>query len=214
MAANLQELVEELAGRLERSVAIDDARLHLLAHSPHRGAVDRARAESIIRRPVPRELVDYVYTCRDDATGLYVVTPRADLGLDDTRVGYPILQQGSLLGFVWLLRSEGTTDDEHLADVERAAAEAAVLIHTEHLRAGSVRDRERELLERLLSEDEGARASAAAAIREEGLFTASAYSVIVAEVEARPADIRPTRTGSRSPRASPSCGAGAFRRMC
>ncbi|WP_457101248.1 PucR family transcriptional regulator [Microbacterium sp. P5_E9] len=184
MAANLQELVEELAGRLERSVAIDDARLHLLAHSPHRGDVDRARAESIIRRAVPRELVDHVYTCRDDATGLYLVTPRADLGLDDARVGYPILHQGSLLGFVWLLRSEGTTDDEHLDAAERAAAEAAALIHREHLRAGSVRDRERELLDRLLGDDDGARASAAAAIRAEGLFDAASFSVIVAEVAA------------------------------
>ena len=183
MAANLQELAEELADRLERSVAIDDARLRLLAHSPHRGEVDRARAESIIRRAVPRDLVDYVYTCRDDATGLFVVTPRADLGLDDTRVGYPILHHGSLLGIVWLLRSEGPTEGEQGDAAERAAAAAAVLIHREHLRGGSVRDRERELMERLLSEDEGVRAAAALAIREEGLFTAAAYSVIVAEVE-------------------------------
>lgn len=190
MAANLQELVEELAGRLDRSVAIDDARLRLLAHSPHRGHVDRARAESIIRREVPRELVDHVYTCRDAATGLYVVTPRADLGLDDTRVGYPILHQGSLLGFVWLLRSEGTADDEHLDAAQYAAAEAAVLIHREHLRGGSARERERELMDRLLGDDEGARASAADAIREEGVFTAAAYSVVVAEID-RPGG-RPT----------------------
>jgi len=190
MAANLQELAEELAEMLERSVAIDDARLRLLAHSPHRGEVDRARTESIIRRAVPRELVDYVYTCRDEATGLFVVTPRADLGLEDTRIGYPIVHQGSLLGFVWLLHSEGPADGEHQDAAEHAAAAAAVLIHREHLRGGSVRARDRELMDRLLGPDEGVRTAAAGAIRDEGLFTGAAYSVIVAEVD-RP-DGRPT----------------------
>ncbi|WP_432838179.1 PucR family transcriptional regulator [Dactylosporangium sp. CA-092794] len=171
-------------------MAIDDARLHLLAHSPHRGEVDPARAESILRRQVPRELVDHVYTCRDDATGRYLVTPRPGLGLTDARIGCPILHQGSLLGFVWLLGSEGPTDGAHLAAAEQAAAQAAILIHREHLRAGSAREHLTDLVDRLLGDDDSARTSAAGTIRAESLFTATTYAVIAAEIE-RPDD-RPT----------------------
>jgi DNA-binding PucR family transcriptional regulator len=183
MASHLQELVEDLADRLGRSVAIDDARLHLLAHSPHRGDVDPVRSESILRRAVPTAIVEHVYASRDDATGRYLVSPRPDLGLTDARIGVPILHQGSLLGFVWLLGSEGPTEPEHLDAADQTAAQASILIHREHLRIGAARERIEELVRQLFGEDDGARAAAAAAIREEALFTASSFAVIAAEID-------------------------------
>jgi DNA-binding PucR family transcriptional regulator len=183
MASHLQELVEDLADRLGRSVAIDDARLHLLAHSPHRGDVDPVRSESILRRAVPTAIVEHVYASRDDATGRYLVSPRPDLGLTDARIGVPILHQGSLLGFVWLLGSEGPTEPEHLDAADQTAAQASILIHREHLRVGAARERIEELVRQLFGEDDGARAAAAAAIREEALFTASSFAVIAAEID-------------------------------
>jgi DNA-binding PucR family transcriptional regulator len=183
MASHLQELVEDLGDRLGRSVAIDDARMHLLAHSPHRGDVDPVRAESILRRAVPTDIVDHVYASRDDATGLYLVTPRPDLGLNDSRIGVPILHQGSLLGFVWLLGSEGPTEQVHLDAAEQTAAQAAILIHREHLRVGSARERIEQLVDRLFGETESERTSAAAAIRAEAVFTAPVFAVIAAELD-------------------------------
>ncbi|WP_203580245.1 PucR family transcriptional regulator [Microbacterium hibisci] len=183
MAANLQELVEGLADRLDRSVAIDDARLHLLAHSPHRGQVDAARAESILRRAVSKEVVDHVYACADAAGERYVVTPRPELGLDDVRIGFPIRHHGALMGFLWLLGPEGDVDEENTDAATRSAAEAAVILHREHLRSATARAREQDLVERLLGGDDSARADAATAIREDGLFTASTYCVVVVDVE-------------------------------
>ncbi|WP_186329411.1 PucR family transcriptional regulator [Agrococcus jejuensis] len=183
MAADLQQLVETLSARLDRSVAIDDARLRLLAHSSHRGDVDRVRAESILRRAVPPDVVDHVFACRDDATGRYLVTPRADLALRDARIGQPILQQDTLLGFVWLLDSEGPVDDDQLRAIETAAAEATVLIHGEFLRATATRERERALVERLLGDDAGARVAAADELRAEGIFASTAFVVLVAEID-------------------------------
>ena len=164
-------------------MAIDDARLHLLAHSPHRGEVDPVRAESILRRAVPTAIVDHVYASRDEATGRYLVSPRPDLGLTDERIGVPILHQGSLLGFVWLLGSEGPTEPVHLDAVEQTAAHAAILIHREHLRVGSARERIGELIGQVFSEDEGERSAAAGAIRAESLFTAPSFAVIAAEID-------------------------------
>jgi hypothetical protein len=181
MATDLQNLAEGLAERLGRSVAIDDNRLHLLAHSAHRGEVDAARAESILRRAVPQAVVDHVFSCRDDATGMFLVTPRADLGLTDTRVGVPIVQDGSLLGIVWLLLSDGPVE-EHLAQTRRAAADAAVVIHREYLRAGSVQERETALTDALLGLDAARRDAAAAEILSDGLFRGGPFAVIAAEV--------------------------------
>jgi hypothetical protein len=183
MPANLQQLVEGLAARLGRSVAIDDPRLHLLAYSPHRGEVDPARAESILRREVSRETVDHVYACWDEDAGVYVVSPREDLGLHDTRLGYPIVHQGSLLGLMWLLLSEGPAEQAAVDAVKGAVDEAAVLIHREYLRAGSAGEREQQLTERLLGADAGDRAAAATVLREESLFSAGPFAVMVAQVD-------------------------------
>lgn len=182
MASHLQELAEALADRLGRSVAVDDARVRLLAHSPHRGAVDPARAESVLRRAVSQDIVDHVFACRDPATGLYLVTPRPDLGLEDGRMGQPILHQGSLLGFVWLLASEGELDPRTREAIERSAAEAAAIIHRDHLHARSMREREDDLVARLIAGDQAASARAAAELREERLFDAGSYSAIAVDI--------------------------------
>ncbi|WP_150462092.1 PucR family transcriptional regulator [Nesterenkonia ebinurensis] len=183
MTANLQQLAEGLADRLERSVAIDNKHVQLLAHSPHRGEVDPARAESILRRAVPQEIVKHVYDCKDEATGLYKVTPRQDLGLVDSRIGYPIIYQGTLFGFLWLLSVEGPVSEEHDDQARRAATEAALLMHREYLQVGLDRGRERELLELLVSDSEDQRQSAAVEIGKENLFVPRNFAVIVAEIE-------------------------------
>lgn len=183
MTSSLQRIAESLAERLGRSAAIDDARLRLLAHSAHRGEVDRVRAESILRRAVPKEVFEHVYTCYDDATGLYIITPREDLGLDDGRIGHPIMYQGALLGFVWLLVSEGPVEGEHYDAAREAASEAALIMHRDYLQAGRVRDHERELIEQLFDGVRARRVSAAVEITEERLFTAGSHAVLVAEID-------------------------------
>ncbi|MFE3829366.1 PucR family transcriptional regulator [Streptomyces sp. NPDC059092] len=183
MTNSLQRIAESLAERLGRSAAIDDARLRLLAHSSHQGKVDRVRAESVLRRAVPKVVAEHVYACRDGATGLFFVTPREDLGLDDGRIGHPIIHQGALLGFVWLLTSEGPVEGEHHNAARGAASDAALIMHRDYLQAGLDRDREHALIKQLFDDADAQRSAAAAEIIEERLFGAGSYAVLVAEID-------------------------------
>lgn len=183
MSVTLQQLAESLARRLGRSVAIDDTRVRLLAYSPHLGEVDPARATSILRRAVPKNLVDHVYDSgAADADGLFTVAKRDDLGLEVARIGHSIVHQGRRLGFLWLLSSDGPVLPEQRDAVSRAAADAGLLMHREHLNAGSERERERALLGHLIGEDEELRASAVDDIVVEGLFAAGSFAVMVVEL--------------------------------
>jgi hypothetical protein len=184
VASNLQQLAESLARRLGRSVAIDDSRVQLLAYSPHQGDVDPVRAGSILRRAVPKAVVDHVYDCGGgDSVGLFTVTARQDLGLQDPRIGHPIVYRGERLGFLWLLSSDGPVGEEHHDTITRAAADAALLMHREYLQAGLNRDRERQLLGQVLSDVESQREAAANDMVVEGVFTADSFAALVVQVE-------------------------------
>lgn len=184
MATTLQQLVESLARRLGRSVAIDNDRVQLLAYSPHQGEVDPARAGSILRRAVPKAIVDHVYASgAGEADGIFTVSERKDLGLEDRRIGHPIIHQEKHLGFLWLLSSDGPLLPEQHETVRRAAADAGLLMHREYLQAGLESDRERELLGQLVGEVEELRETAADDIVVEGLFTTGTFAAVVAEIE-------------------------------
>jgi sugar diacid utilization regulator len=180
VAYELQRLVENLSNRLNRSVAVDGPGLHLLAYSPHLGAVDSARTGSILKRSVHPDLVDYVYQRgAGKATDLFTVPACAELGLDIARIGMPVHHQDSLLGFVWMLASDGPVTDEQADAVRRAADTVAVMLHREYLIGELSRGRERELTRDLLTDQAGVRARAAAQLITENLFSAGPAAVLV-----------------------------------
>lgn len=205
VAANLQQLVESLARRMDRSVAIDNPKVQLLAYSPHRGEVDPVRAESILRRAVPRDVVDHVHACRGQSVGLFTVTARPDLRLEDPRIGHPIVYNGTLLGFLWFLSSDGPVGEHHHEVIRRAAADAALLMHREYLQAGLDRDREHHLLGELLEPKESRRAAAAEAVMDEGLFAAESFAAMVVHLE------RPGEAGTDADRLALVSGLEAIR---
>ena len=53
----VQNLVDDLAARLQRSVAVDDPDVHQLAVSPHYGALDDARLEAILSKRTSDSIV-------------------------------------------------------------------------------------------------------------------------------------------------------------
>lgn len=183
MSAELQRLVDNVGTRLSRSVAIDDAELRLKAYNAHQTAVDAARSGSIMQRSVPRTLRDYAYECgADTATDLFDLPARPDLGVDIARIGLPVRHQNALLGFLWLLGSEGSVDAEQ-ADVLRQACETAGLIlHREHLLGELARGRERELTRDLLTGDEATCEHAAEQLITENLFVSQPVNCIVVQL--------------------------------
>jgi hypothetical protein len=159
---DLQDLVDGLAQRLGRPVAIEDRRYRVLAYSAHAEQPDRVRLASILTREAPADVADWL-----DGQGLLraerpLRLPAApEIGMGP-RVAIPVRGDG-LLGFVWLI--DEAVGEKELEAAEEAAAAAAVLL-------ARLRDAERSdhaLVAELLGDDPAAREAAAAALRERGV---------------------------------------------
>lgn len=181
MASELQRLVDNLGNRLGRSVAIDDPQMRLLAYNAHTADVDDARVGSIMRRSVPGSLTDYLHDLGiQQAEDVFTVPANPDIGLTVERVGMPIRYEHTLLGYLWLVRSDGPVPAEHAEPLREAATRAALIMHREFLAGELTRGRERELLRDLLSDDATLQAEAAAGLVEEELLVTGRVTALVA----------------------------------
>jgi DNA-binding PucR family transcriptional regulator len=183
MASALQRLVDGLGDRLRRSVAIDDRNIRLLAYNSHPGEVDAARVESIMRREVSKELVDNLHHLGVlDADDLFTVPVNPALGLTLERIGMPIRHDGGLLGFLWLLASDGPLDDDAATAVRQAAEQAAHILQRDHLLDELRQGRIREHLRDLLADDPRLHAGAAQRLIEEEIMVAGPVTALVVAV--------------------------------
>ena len=178
MPDDLQHLVDSLAGQLHRSVAIDDPRLRLISYSAHAGTVDRVRTASILAKAVPPEVASWVLGHGiEDAQECFALPANPELGIG-ARLCVPIRMDGELLGYLWLLESEGPIGPDEVAASVRAAADAAIFLHRERrvraLRSGL----ERELVRDLLVEDRSVRVQAAQELIDAGLIVPQGARVV------------------------------------
>ncbi|MFI5958944.1 PucR family transcriptional regulator [Cryptosporangium sp. NPDC051539] len=182
MTRDLQRLVDYLGGRLHRSVAVDDPHIRLLAYTSHTSEeVDPARVESIMRRSVSVELSDYVdLQGAARATDLFTVPACPEIGLAVERIGMPIRREDTLLGYLWLLGSDGPVSAHDADTLREAAGQAALIMHHEYLTWEFSRSRERELVRDLVSTDPALRAEAADALIEEELLVPGPTTALVA----------------------------------
>ncbi|TWS19378.1 CdaR family transcriptional regulator [Tsukamurella asaccharolytica] len=185
MESELQRLVDGLGRRLDRSVAIDDRNIRLLAYNAHLDGVDDARVESILRRSVPHEMVRYIQSiAMAKPDEVFTLPARPDLGLTVDRVGVPIRYRGALLGFLWLLASDGPVTAEQADAATRAADTAAEILHRDHLVGELARGRERELLRDLIAEEPRLHHDAAERLIEEDLLCAGRVVAIAVTLTA------------------------------
>lgn len=178
----LQELVEALAQDLERSVAVDDAGLRLLASSTHFEDVDGARLGSLAGRRVTGAAREHVLRAGAPSWREPTRLPaHPEAGIEKDRLCFPLRSRYELLGFLWLL-DDGTLTD---ADVAQAAESAAriqdVLIHRSESELDADAEIEALVLGLLATDPE----EAADGLRRLGLFRrADAFSVLVVRTEA------------------------------
>ncbi|WP_434744524.1 PucR family transcriptional regulator [Streptomyces sp. A-14] len=194
MVSELQRLVDSFGARLGRSIAVDDARLKLLAYNAHTGDVDDARIESVMHRGVSTALVAHV--CEQGAArafDVFTLAPCPRIGITMERVGMPIRYDDALLGYVWLIGSDGPVGDGAVELLREAAAQAALVLHRARLGAEVTHSRARELVRNLLAPDQALRAEAGVALVEEGHAVAGPVAVLVAvvgETDESPAEER------------------------
>jgi hypothetical protein len=157
----VQALVEQLSGDLDRSVLVDDASLRLLAYSPTLGSDDEVRKTAILTRETPRVIRDLHFAQGiANATHHVRTAPRPDVGLE-SRVCVPIRCQGALFGYLWLIDSDQSLTDVDCAAAERTAAEIGTAMYRRDELEKPQRELEVRLLEMLLGEDASQREAAA-----------------------------------------------------
>jgi hypothetical protein len=111
---------------------------------------------------------------------VFTVPARPDIGLAVERIGMPVRYGRTLLGYLWLVRSDGPVTAEHAEAMREGAGRAALILHREYLLGELARGQERELLRDLLADDASLRVEAAARLVEEELVAAGPMAALVA----------------------------------
>ena len=207
----LQRVVDGLARRLRRAVAIDDTHLRLLAYSAHEAEVDPVRTQAILTKAAPPGVVAYLRPFRiARAEGPIRIPANPELHML-ARLCIPIRNRGIYFGQLWLIDAAGDLDAHDIQVATAAAAEAGQVLFREQVARELDRAREGSLVRDLLAEDTEVRALAAEALVEAGLFAATggvAAAVVqpLAETDALQEEVRTclsavfTRLVSRLPR--------------
>ena len=192
MSESLQELVDALAERLRRSVALDDPALHLIAASRHFGDEDAVRVQSVLGRGVDPELQEWVLSLGiADLDGPHRIDVPERIGAKD-RICAPVRCAGLLLGYLWLI-DDGHVSADDLRDAALVADKAGVILYRRELFMQRRQARCSALVRDLISADEPTRVAAEIeGIDEELLLPATAVSVSVI----RPADTDGVSGGS------------------
>jgi hypothetical protein len=174
MASELQNIVDDLAGRLNAPTVLEDHEERMVAYSSHSQPVDEVRRDSILRRTTRREIKAWFRQHGIlEATGPLRIPGQPDQGILG-RLCVPVRYQGRLMGWLFLIDDEQRLDDASIAAARRAAGHAALLLYEEELAARLTSGS----LAHLLSPAEDLREAAAAQIADQGLFPARSPCVV------------------------------------
>lgn len=179
--SDLQGLVDALAADLGRPVGVDDRQFRAVAYSSHIDGVDSVRLASILQREAPREVTAWLESLGiQDARGVVRVPRNARFGMA-ARVCVPIRFDGTLLGYLWLIDEPTPLSDAELAESQSFAVDLGVALYRVRRLEHEDRERERELLERLVGRRGGTDPADVAAelLRDGFLASAPAYGVVV-----------------------------------
>jgi PucR C-terminal helix-turn-helix domain/GGDEF-like domain len=164
-STTLQDLVEDLAERLNSPTVIEDDELRMVAYSSQDLPIDDIRRDSILVKHAPAAVSEWFRRFGLAAAAGPVRIPgdrdRKILG----RLCVPIRHRGTRLGYLWLIDDEGRLGSTEVLAAELAADQAGLLMfgHTlgERMASG--------VLARLLSPLDELRADAMRHIDDNGL---------------------------------------------
>src|SRR5262245_25618390 len=108
MSEELQRVIESLARRLKRAVAVDDVHFRLLAYTEHGEAVDPIRTRVILGRGAPFEIAQWMRQYHlSRADGAVRIPANQSIGLWN-RVAIPVRHQSVHFGYLWLIDADQT----------------------------------------------------------------------------------------------------------
>lgn len=175
MASELQVLMDRLSEHLGASTVLEDQRQRTVAHSSQVGPIDSLRRDSILDRTTPPELVEWFRSFGIlDARTPVAIPAHEELGILP-RLCVPVRYRDRLLGFLWVIDSDGTLGEQHLQAIEKAAEHAALLLYEDELAQRLMGH----ALSQLLSSSEELRNAAAQQIVDQALLSDGQPTAIV-----------------------------------
>ncbi|WNF00391.1 helix-turn-helix domain-containing protein [Streptomyces luomodiensis] len=187
LEGRLQDVVDELAERIGRSVAVNDPRVHILCASRHFGDEDRVRVRAVLQRDAGSAAAGHILAQGVDRwTEPGVIPPRDDLGMR-ARLCAPIRWRHQLLGLLMVIDPDGSLSPASVEAVVEATGVLAPLMYGEFAARDTERMAREEALRQLLSPSATVRkAGRDALVRGGRLPSARCAGVTVARVVGDP----------------------------
>ncbi|MES9810580.1 helix-turn-helix domain-containing protein [Streptomyces sp. CS081A] len=174
----LQALVDELAERLGRSVAVDDPLVRMVCTSRHFGDEDPVRIGTLLQGRADNAAIRYVLAQGvTQWSGPGFIDGRDDLGLLPRYV-VPLRERGHLLGLLVVVVPEKALGEEETAAIARAADAMSAQWYGEHIAADTRKTDERDLALALVGADVAARTTARRHGKELGLLGAAEHVLV------------------------------------
>jgi hypothetical protein len=128
----IQQLIDDLAARLQRSAVVADPDVKLLYATRHYGDEDEVRRRAVLQRDAGPRAIGYVLSHGVATWATAGVIPANEELELYTRVCAPVRWRGALLGLLMVVDREGTLTTAELSMITEAAQDLAALMLGEH----------------------------------------------------------------------------------
>lgn len=132
-STTLQELVEDLAERLNAPTVIEDDELRMVAYSSQDRPIDDVRRDSILVKHAPPAVSEWFRRFGLAAAAGPVRIPGDRDGKILGRLCVPISHRGARLGYLWLIDDEGRLGSTEVRAAELTADQAGLLMFSDIL---------------------------------------------------------------------------------
>jgi hypothetical protein len=135
MSSELQDIIDDLARRLDAPTVLEDHEERMVVYSSHSQPIDEVRRESILRRATRSEVMTWF---REqgimEASAPLRIPRQPDQGILG-RLCVPVRYRGSLMGWLFLIDDDERLAAPDVAVARRTASHAALLLYEEQLAA-------------------------------------------------------------------------------
>ncbi|AQA03196.1 hypothetical protein BVC93_13075 [Mycobacterium sp. MS1601] len=163
----LEQLVDDLADRLQRSVVVDDPTIRLIYSSRHFGDEDQQRIRAVLQHDVGGAATAHILGCGVEGWSAPGPIPaRDDLGMARRWCG-PLRWRGLFLGVLMVIDAQATLTGQDMIYIADCCADIAALLYREAAPGGGLRDA---AVADAVSDDASRRTRGVAVLRDDDTF--------------------------------------------
>lgn len=127
----LEQLVDDLADHLQRSVVVDDPTIRLIYSSRHFGDEDQQRIRAVLQHDVGGAATAHILGCGvENWSAPGPIPAREDLGMARRWCG-PLRWRGHFLGVLMVIDADATLTTQETARIADCSADIAALLFRE-----------------------------------------------------------------------------------